>query len=337
MRRTELDICRLLGCLAVLVIHASSEVYHVLPLESAEFIAYNFIATAMRGGVPLFFMLSGALLLPRETMEPWHMLKTRTLRLAGLFCFWSALYAALRALTGASSGAYGFAWDFFAGHYHLWFLPVMMLVYLYMPVAHAAIHRGGLDGRYLLFLFAFSGLLMKNLVLTAEPAPILDRIAYNFGLDYLPYLGYAVLGWHLAERSWPKKTLWLAPLAFLLVTLLAARANRWYSMTQETADGWLFSYFSLPSFLQAVSLFCFCLALKGRSFRHAKLWQALSDATLGVYLIHPLVLNVFERFGLAVTRRAPMSSLLMVCVLLTLSCFALVLAARRVPLLRRLL
>ena len=337
MRRTELDICRLLGCLAVLVIHASSEVYHVLPLETLDFVIYNFICTAMRGGVPLFFMISGALLLPRETMEPWRMLKTRTLRLLLLYCFWSAFYAALRSLTGVSSGLYEFAYAFFAGHYHLWFLPVMMLVYLYMPVVHAAIHGGGLDGRYLLCLFAFSGLLMNSLNLTVEPSPILFRIGLNFSLDYLPYLGYAVLGWWLAEKDWPKKTLWLAPLVFLLVTVAAARANRWYSGIQESADGWLFSYFSLPSFLQAVSLFCFCLALKGRSFRRAKLWHALSDATLGVYLIHPLLLNVFERFGLAVTRRAPISSLLLVCALLTPSSFALVLAARRIPILRRLM
>ena len=66
MRRTELDICRVLGCLAVLVIHAGAEIYHDLPLDSAGFAAVNFLSTAVRGGVPLFFMLSGALLLSRE-------------------------------------------------------------------------------------------------------------------------------------------------------------------------------------------------------------------------------------------------------------------------------
>ena len=337
MRRTELDICRLLGCLAVLVIHAGSEVYHELPLESAGFAAFNFVSTAVRGGVPLFFMLSGALLLSREEMDLRHMLVRHALYLTGIYYLWSLIYALLRLATGGLSGGRPFFTAIVRGHYHLWFLPAMVLCYLFMPVVHGAIHGKKLDGRYPVALFLFLGIFLANCNLTPDPAPILYRFTLNFSLDYLPYLGYAVWGWRLAEKSWPKKTLWLAPLIFLAVTLLAARGNRWYSATRETADGWLFSYFSLPSFIQATSVFCFCLALRGRSFRYPELWRMLSDAALGVYLIHPLMLNVFERFGFAVTRSAPASSLLLVCTALAVSCFALVLAAKRIPILRRLL
>ena len=337
MRRTEYDLCRLLGCLAVLVIHTGSEVYHVLSLEGADFAVYNFISTAVRGGVPLFFMLSGALLLSREEMDLRHMLVRHALYLTGIFYLWSLLYALLRLATGGLSGAGAFLTAVVTGHYHLWFLPAMVLCYLFMPVVHAAIHGKKLDSRYLVGLFLFLGIFLANCNLTPDPAPLLYRFTRNFSLDYLPYLGYAVWGWWLAEKSWPKKTLWLAPLAFLAVTLLAARGNRWYSATRETAEGWLFSYFSLPSFLQATAAFCFCLALRGHSFRYPRLWQELSDAALGVYLIHPLILNVFKRFGFAVTRDAPTSSLLLVCAALALSCFALVLAARRIPFVRRLL
>ena len=337
MRRTELDLCRIFGCLAVLMIHAGADIYHEIPLQSFSFAAVNFISTAVRGGVPLFFMLSGALFLSRPALDIRRLLVHHALRLTGLYYLWSLLYALLRLVSGGLSLGPEFFYAVVAGHYHLWFLPAMVLCYLFFPPVHAALHGGGLDGRYLLGLFFGLGILMVNLNLTPDPAPVLFRFTQNFSLDYLPYLGYAVWGWWLAGRKMPEKTRWLASLAYLFVTLLAALGNRWYSGYKQTADGWLFSYFSLPSFLQATLVFCFCLALKGHRFRSARTLAALSDAALGVYLLHPLLLNLLGRAGLAVTADAAVGSLLAVTAALAVSCFALVLALRRLPPLRHLL
>ena len=337
MRRAELDLCRILGCLAVLVIHAGAEVYHALPLESASFAAVNFLSTAVRGGVPLFFMLSGALLLGREELALPRFFRRHVLRLMALFCLWSLFYALLRLLSGAFSSAGDFFMALVGGHYHLWFLPAMVLCNLFLPVVHAALHRGGLDERYPVGLFLFLGIVLANCNLTPDPAYVLHKFTLNFRLDYLPYLGYAVWGWWLDRRTYSRKALWLAPLLWLLVTLAAAAGNRWYSGYKQTADGWLFSYFSLPSFLQATLVFCFCLALKGHRFRSARTLAALSDAALGVYLLHPLLLNLLGRAGLAVTPDAAVGSLLAVTAALAVSCFALVLALRRLPPLRHFL
>jgi surface polysaccharide O-acyltransferase-like enzyme len=178
---------------------------------------------------------------------------------------------------------------------------------------------------------------MANCNLMPDPAPVLFRFTQNFSLDYLPYLGYAVWGWWLSSKKLPGRTLWLAPLAYLLVTLLAARCNRWYSDYKGAADGWLFSYFSIPSFLQASAAFCFFLALRDRAFPHSGVIALFADATLGVYLIHPLMINVLERFGLAVTTSAPVLSLLGFFVLLAAVCFVFAMVARRIPLLRKIM
>ena len=337
MRRTELDLCRIFGCLAVLMIHAGADIYHELPLDSAAFAAVNALSTAVRGGVPLFFMLSGALFLARETLDLSRLFRRHILRLTGLFYLWSLLYASLRALGGSFSTVYSFFYTLMAGHYHLWFLPAMVLCYLFLPVVHAAIHGVRLDARWLLGLFFFLGIFLANCNLTPDTAAVLNRFTLNFSLDYLPYLGYAVWGWWLSTKEMPKRTVWLAPLVYLAVTLLASAGNRWYSGYKGEADGWLFSYFSLPSFLQASSAFCFFLALRGRRFRRGAAIARLSDATLGVYLIHPLMINVLERVGLAVTPAAPVAGLLGFFAVLAVVCFAAVLTAKRIPLIRELL
>ena len=63
MRRTELDLCRVFACLLILMIHAAADIYHALPLPGAAFFAVTFLSTLSRAGLPLFFMLTGTLLL----------------------------------------------------------------------------------------------------------------------------------------------------------------------------------------------------------------------------------------------------------------------------------
>ena len=336
MRRTELDLCRIHACLLILMIHAAADIYHELPLAGAPFFAVTFLSTLSRSGLPLFFMLSGALLLSREKMDPKQVLIHRVLRLTGMYYLWSLFYALARAASGAFSGPYEFLCAVVAGHYHLWFLPAMALVCLFLPVVHAAIYRGGLDGRYLVGLFLFLGIFLVNCNLTPDPAPILYRFTQNFSLDYLPYLGYSVWGWSLSKKSFSRRTLWLAPLVVLTVTLAASFANRWYSLYKGEADGWLFNYFSLPCFLQSTASFCFFLALRGRKLHHERAAAELSACTLGVFLIHPLMINVLEKLAFTVTPAAPVLSLLVFYAALAVVCFALVLVLRKVPVLKRL-
>ena len=159
----------------------------------------------------------------------------------------------------------------------------------------------------------------------------------NFGFDYLPYLLYIIWGWYLGQREYGRRTLWLAPLVFLLTAVLTTAGNIWYSNYRGYADGWLFSYFSLPNFIMASAMFCFFLALKGHAFKHAKLIHRLSDCTLGVYLLHPLMLNMFECLGVAVGLEQPIGSLLGVSALCAVLCFAVSYIAKKIPVIRNLL
>ena len=338
MRRTELDLCRILGCLMVLVIHAGAEIYQGCPIDSPDFIILNFISTAVRSGVPIFFMLSGALMLSKEHIDVKKHLKNHALYLTGIFFLWSFAYALLsRIVSGEFGTLYDFVYSVVAGHYHMWFIPAMVICYLFMPPAHALIHGERLDAKYLLGLFFGLVLLTSNMNLTPDTAPILHKFTLNFSLDWLVYMGYVIWGWWLTTKKLPEKTLWLAPLVFLLCAVATSAANQWYSGYKGEADGWLFSYFSLPNFIQATALFCFFLSFKDRKFKRAETIRALADCTLGVYLLHPLMINLLELLGIAVTPQAPVSSLLALLAVLAVSCFALTALAKRIPIVRKLL
>ena len=206
-----------------------------------------------------------------------------------------------------------------------------------LPVAHAAIHGGKLPVGYLLFLFFGVSILFANFNLTPDTAPILYRITLNFSFDYLPYLGYAVWGYWLSGKDFKKGWLIIAPAVFLLVTAITTWGNIWYSNYKQVADGWLFSYFSLPSLIQATMIFCFFQALKDREFKHPRLWAVLADATLGIYLLHPMLINILQLLGFNMSLDRPVLSVLGFTAVLALVCTLLALAGKKIPLIRKLL
>lgn len=338
MRRTELDLCRIAGCLLVLMAHTGAEIYQQCPIDSLNFTILNFFSSAARTSVPLFFMLSGALMLTRERLNLKKLLLNHALFLTGLYYLWSFAYALLgRIVSGNFGTLYDFVYSVVCGHYHLWFIPAMVICYLFMPVVHSAIHGVKLDGRYLVGLFFGLVLLTANMNLTPDPAPILHQITLNFSLDYIIYMGYVIWGWWLSTRQLPKNSLWISLLVFLLGCGAAALGNQWYSLYKGEADGWLFSFFSATSFIQTTALFCFFLALRGRQFRKTKLISKLSDCTLGVYFIHPLMINVLELAGLSINAETPIKDFAVFYTVLAVSCFALAFVAKRIPVVKKLL
>lgn len=338
MRKTHMDLCRIAACVMVLLIHSSAVLYRQCPIDHSAFIPLSFIGTMMRGSVPVFFMLTGALFFSREQLELKSFFKSHVLRMLGLFFFWGAAYALLsRLIRGNFGSLYDFFMDLARGHYHLWFLTAMATVCLFLPVAHAALKGGRLDPGYLLFLFLFLGIFLANCNLTPAPTYILHQLTLNFSLSYLPYLGYAVWGWWLSGRRLGRRWLWIAPLVFFAVTAAAAGGNTWYSNYKATADGWLFSYFSLPSFIQASMIFCFFQAMEGRQFKRPELWKRLSKCTLGVYLIHPLVINFLELVGLPLSLEHPLSSLAVFTAVLSLICFFAAWLCSKLPIIKKLM
>ena len=335
-RRTELDLCRIAACFLVVLTHIGSGIYHACPFEDPAFPALCFLSTLVRSSVPTFFLLSGLLFLQRDSLELRSFLQKHVLRLTLIFFVWSFLYAVGSRL---ASGEFGGLYDFFLtvmrGHYHMWFLPAMIVCYLFLPVLFAALHGTRIDARYLVLLFAIFGLLWANLNLTPEPTYILHQLTVDFDISCLPYLGYMLVGYLLGQRDWPKKTLWIAPLVYFAVTLVASGCNHWYSLHRGYADGWLFSYFSIPSFLQSVCLFCFFLALKEHEFKHSRLIAALADCTLGVYLVHPLLVKVLERLGLTVRMEHPVAGLLGLGAAVMLLSLALIYAVKKIPFVKR--
>lgn len=288
------DLLRCLACAAVVVLHATGGPISALSPASASWLGLVLLNAATRWSVPVFVMLSGAFLLdPARPFSPpkWRRrlvkLALVTLLAAYLFALWDTRQAhpglehLLEALILVVRG------DF---HYHLWFLPMLLGLYLLTPPLRAMVR--GASRRTLWYtvglwaLFALALPFGYRFSAAAPALPWLERIElYNaFG-----YAGYFLLGYLLKTCSLQGRRPLGLSLAGGASLVLTAASVVLLSRSQGTLDARFLSSFSPLVALTAAALF---LALRRLNWGKSPIWARLSRLTLWVYLLHPLVLEL---------------------------------------------
>ena len=145
----KLDAARWMAALAVVLLHCAA-----LPLTQAadygstDWQWANVYDAASRWCVPVFVMISGALLLNPSKNEPFKdFYQKRALRIAPAIVFWSVFYllwgALMYRLDGIPMNAAAWLRKATSGapYYHLWYLYMLAGLYLFAPYLRALYQR----------------------------------------------------------------------------------------------------------------------------------------------------------------------------------------------------
>lgn len=89
-RLLDIDFVRVIACFAVILIHVSSDYVEFLNVNSYVWWVANFYDSISRFCVPIFIMVSGAILLDREP-EKYH-IKNRVLKIVKPYLGASLIY-----------------------------------------------------------------------------------------------------------------------------------------------------------------------------------------------------------------------------------------------------
>ena len=186
MRKASLDLCRIVACLAVVMIHTVMLFWDFDPLVPT-WALYNFLSLAVRFGVPLFFMLSGALLLGRETLDLKKHLG-RTGRFVLLFYVWSLLcYGLDAAFFHVWTPGANFLSLVLSGYYHEWFLPALVLCYCALPLLHGLMYREEKNVRAGVWLLCGLAVLLTGLSSVPDKSPLFAALLGPWQLSDLRY------------------------------------------------------------------------------------------------------------------------------------------------------
>ncbi|MFN4032250.1 MAG: acyltransferase [Fimbriimonadales bacterium] len=294
------EIFRGLAILEVVFHHASGRYLRVLDPEGGAWLALAILNRTLHYAVPAFLMMT-AFVLMRSLLREFNLKRyaaNRLLRALLPYLLWSGLYLVYCTyLLSAPPSWLRWADYLFWGkaYFHLYFLAVAMQLYVLLPLLLPVARRRP----------PFWAVLIAIVALTMAVYGF-NRLVYRMpytGSYVLWYTPVVLLGLWLATQAHRLGAVmrkgWLLALASAGVGLwlylpLALQAIRGASVNtfHYQVGNWLFTA-GVSFLLLAVAYW-----LNGSQARAAAGVQMLGRYSLQIYLIHPLVLSEWNRWGL---------------------------------------
>lgn len=308
-RDHQIDLIKSIAIWMVLIIHTC---FFSDPVGSAPFLSNLFWRVLAGSAVPVFLMCSGALMLRPEKELTLHKLFFRSLlRFVLAMVFWAMVYKAQHLwqagqLTPAALFAALKEVLVFNQEFHLYYLHIMMLIYVLLPVLRLIVREGNEKILlYLLGLLFLFGILAPT-VKPYWPFTLVEGIPTQWVMN-MTYaaIGYCLLGWYLRTHPLSKAVsagLFAAGFVFTFVL------TYWFSARQGSLDGRFLEGMTLGPCLMAAGLYGLLLQAKPGE-RGEKLITELSRGSFCVYLSHVFFLNLDQQ---ALYRTLPIPRFLLV-------------------------
>jgi len=338
-RSAPFDLLRVMACLAVILLHLAATIVRDREfLGTAAWHLSNAINAATAWCVPVFIMLSGALLLNPEKHGPFDRFGARRLhRVLPAIIVWPAVYLAWRAFYWHESLSAGVVLhDLLRGqpYIHLYFLFIIAGLYLVTPFLVTALGR-------------FSRGDLRNVILLITVLAVADGLlATGYGpfssslfSMFIPYLAYYLAGWYCVQA--PRLNPRPLTIAFLLAAILTTLTTALLVAHLGFESRWAFSFYgSFSPTVMVMSVTVFLLILQGEiPTRLGSLARQAAPLTFGVYLAHPIVVELL-RYGYFHTMPSLLAPPFYIPVTLILTClltFPLIALMQRIPGLRRII
>lgn len=280
-----LDVTRVVAIFGVVLLHvAAPHLYKFGTISADDWHIANLIDAFTRPSVPLFFMVSGALLLAKPI--DFSTLKRRLFKLIIPLIVWSIVYLVLLSFTDPNFNltASVLRAPIKPVIYHLWFLYAMIGLYICLPLIAPMIQAARPSQLYYglgLWVLASSIIPMLEPFLAVKSSIELSTMA--------GYMGYMVLGYVLANAPSPERKHVFGALVMIIIGYLAtAFFTDLLSSEQERFMNLFYGYMSPNVILFSTGLFVIIRA----AFEGQKSFviKGLSDLSFGIYLCHVAVL-----------------------------------------------
>jgi surface polysaccharide O-acyltransferase-like enzyme len=343
-----IDVLRVVAAMAVVVIHVADRV--VTTLDKATpggWWVGNFAESGMRWAVPVFLMITGALMLAPSRTEPTAtFFRRRVHRILPALLFWSVAYLAMQALLINHFHmkiqeldhftardvlhllAYGVPYN------HLWFFCMLPGLYLLVPCMRSWVRR-----------VSRGQCLAVAIGILAVGGTYRCTMAYFTGGREIAWFsgfllsGYLLLGYWLSSRSWRGVSWYPWVALFIAGATVTAVVTNSLLLDSGNDESRFVLYNPLSPSVIAMAVAAFVLALRvewsaGSWF--GSICSRLAPATMGIYLIHPMVMSPLRRtIGLTAGTFHPLFGIVATSLVIFAISYVLVWGMMRVPYLRR--
>jgi surface polysaccharide O-acyltransferase-like enzyme len=192
-----LDVLRVFATVAVVFLHVSAEVVTgITDTKTFSWWAANLYDSAVRWAVPVFVMISGALLLGHSHKESFtQFYRKRSSRVIIPLVFWTAAYFAfishyygqIELKTALISIVLG------KPYWHLWYLYMLVGLYIITPFLRTYVASSSIKERYALIIVIFTFAALNAALNYFVFNNIISDMQTVFTM-FVPYVGYYICG-----------------------------------------------------------------------------------------------------------------------------------------------
>lgn len=345
-----LDLLRITAIFAMVMLHiftgnflGGDSCWRTADPTGTAWQTLNIYDCLLRFCVPAFCMISGIFFLDPDREQPLRKLFSKNIRrIVTAFVFWSAVYAVVGSLLRAETLGLGLVVDmaksFVFGHYHLWFLLMLLGFYLIVPFLRKITADRRLTAYFLLLTAVFT--FLQNAVLLIAPLRnIVEIQSGKMSLYFVTgYVGYFVLGSYLYRfppRATVRRLIYaLGALSFVGTAVVAGLASR---LSGKAIDSY-YGYLLPTTLLETAAVFLwFQNTFRNRTFseKATRVIRTLSAYSFGVYLVHDLFNMLLHRFGITALSFLPAVSVPVLTVAVSAASILTVALLHKIPLFKR--
>lgn len=298
-----IDSLRIFGMFCIVFLHEAGVAMNRLTTK-ADFELLNIFEGIVYSAVPIFFMISGYLLLSSErTQDVTILLKKRLPRLILPLAGWSfvtSVWQGHLADDYSLTGIFQRFLPFLNGPIvvHFWFLYTLIALYVISPVLYGV---NSLNRKGKLFILAIiSALNFRWILYGIVPEEIYSRFLEIDLLDNLLLLGgnlcNFLLGWYLGnlKKKIPNSLLLVVSAITLIIITLGSRLFYFNNGSYDPP------YHSQSLGFEIILAACLFLLAKQNFNCSAGFWKKLfpPDLTFCVYFMHIITMELLFGFGL---------------------------------------
>ena len=278
-----IELLRVMACIGVIGIHAGSQHFRDMPLDSSVWAVSNFYHGINRFAVASFIMISGCLYLDsKRTWNLRRLWKRNILPIAAAYIFWQMFYAVYRIITngtlakGSKAALVKFMVYISKSYFHLWYLPMLIGLLIITPMLWEIVNsaRGKQWEEYMIVLFLVFQILPYTINYFSLPWKdhIMDILQTVQPEMVTGYIGYFILGHYLSH----------------------------YEVSGKPIQSFYENY-TLAGFFWGSSFFLFfknhVSKIKWNEKQEKRICY-LGSCTFGIYLIHALIRDILHRIGI---------------------------------------
>ena len=264
------------------------------------------------------------------------------MRIVTAFIFWSAVYALLALLHGSSFKSV--CKKIITGHYHMWFLFMIVGLYMIVPFIKKIVESPALTKYFLALALVFTFIIPQARDIASvfhkdRTVELVNSVISKMNLSFIGgYTCYFILGHYLHTIEFSKKARCIIYALSALGFASTVLGCSFISIYDNAPNGVMYGNFTLNVMLESLGVFVFFKNLIDAlkiSERMQSIIAKLSKYSFGAYLVHALIIEVLNKIGLNTMSFNPVLSVISISAIVFVISFVVSYVCNHIPILNK--